>query len=220
MKKENKFFMYSIVVTMVSIIFFTIMGVLKNEYWRYIIYEKSPMGYYEATVLFLCFGLSLINCIKYYKDNNKINIRRAVIVAGFFYLFLDEKFAIHEYIREQILKPNKIKIDILYWMEPGDYALLGVLILGLITAIFLLKELKKNKRGFIFFIIGVLFSIMAVLDDSLNLKGMNIEIQKMIQYAEEIIETCGMICFLNFAGTVMIQNKISESVIVDKEYKM
>ncbi len=216
MKKENKFFMYSIVVTMIIITLFTIMGVLKNEYWRYIIYEKSPMGYYEALLLFLCFVVSGMNFIKYSRENNKINISRGIITMGFFYLFLDEKFGIHENIRERILKPNGIKIDFLYWMEPGDYALLGILILGLITAMFLLKELKKNKRGFIFFTIGVLFSIMAVLDDSLNLKGMNIEIQKMIQYAEEIIETCGMICFLNSVVTVMLQNKNSGAVRVDK----
>ena len=49
-----------------------------------------------------------------------------------------------------------------------------------------------------------------------KLKGMNIEIQKMIQYAEEIIETCRMICYLNSVVTVMKKKKNSESVRVDK----
>jgi hypothetical protein len=37
------------------------------------------------------------------------------------------------------LFPNGIKIDFLYWMEPGDYALLGILIFGIITAIIIFR---------------------------------------------------------------------------------
>lgn len=206
-KSENKFLGYSIIITLAVITLFTLVGIMKKDYWSYIIYEKSPMGYYEAMLLFLCFIVAGMNLMKYYREKNKINISRGIITLGFFYLFIDEKFGIHENIRERILKPNGVKIDFLYWMEPGDYALLGILIMGIIMALIIFKELKENKRGFLFFIIGVCFSAIAVLDDSMNLRGMDINIQKMVQYAEEILETCGMVCFLNSVVTVMLQEK-------------
>ena len=92
-------------------------------------------------------------------------------------------------------------------MEPEDYALLGILIIGIIMALIIFKELKENKRGFLFFIIGICFSIIAVFDDSMNLRGMDINIQKMVQYGEEMLETCGMLCFLNSVVTVMLDEK-------------
>ena len=97
-KSENKFLGYSIIITLAVITIFTLAGIVRKDYWSYIIYEKSPMGYYEAMLLFLCFVVAGMNLIKYYREKNKINISRGIITLGFFYLFIDEKFGIPENI--------------------------------------------------------------------------------------------------------------------------
>ncbi|MDI6707437.1 MAG: hypothetical protein QME73_14475 [Bacillota bacterium] len=54
-----------------------------------------------------------------------------------------------------------------------------------------------RKSAKICFLTGVLFSAIAVILDSFNVEGFSIHIQRIEQFVEEILETTGMVFFLN-----------------------
>jgi uncharacterized membrane protein len=173
------------------------MGIFRHGYWSYVIYEKSPFGWYEALLLFLCFVFAGYNLFLVYTAERRVNVPWLILSAGFFYLTLDEKFALHESIRENFFKSNDITLDIFFWTEKGDYVLLLLMAAGLFMLPFILKELKKNAKSFIFFIIAVIFGAAAVLTDSADLSLFSADTQKILQYAEEIFETASSLFFMN-----------------------
>lgn len=194
---ENKIFYGSAALSLAALVFCTVAGMLRHDYWSYVIYEKSPFGWYEAFLLFLCFIFAVCNLILIYKKEHKVNTVWALLSIGFLYLTFDEKFAIHEGIREGFFKPNDISLNIFFWVEKGDYVLLLLMIAGLLMLPFVLKELKKNRRTLLFFIIAVILSAAAVLTDSVNLSSFSVPVQKFLQYAEEIFETSAALFFMN-----------------------
>ncbi len=119
------------------------------------------------------------------------------MAAAFFYLTLDERFAIHERIRDKFLAPEDIKLSLFFWTSPGDFILLIFLVAGLIMSPFFIKLFKKRKSSLICFITAIVFSALAVLIDSIEVKSMAMDIQRAEQFIEEILETTGMIFFLN-----------------------
>jgi hypothetical protein len=83
-------------------------------------------------------------------------------------------------------------------MEQGDYVLIFILAIGLAFTPFALQELKKlNKSALIYFLIAIVFSIMAVVADSFDLHHFEYDFQKLLQYFEEVAETTAQIFFIN-----------------------
>jgi hypothetical protein len=167
------------------------------EYWKNIIYEKSPMTWFESMILFACTFISMLNFILLKAKTGQFNKVWFLFVMGFLYLTIDERFMVHEKIREQILKPNHLNIDFLFWVEKGDYVLIFLMVTGLFFVPMIWKELKSDKEATLFFLIAIFCSAVAVGLDTISLKGMSLQLQYVIQYFEEIAETAAMVCFLN-----------------------
>lgn len=168
------------------------------SWWKWIIFERTPMTWFESLLLYTCALISFgCTTFSFLERENKRTTLWALLGFAFFYLMLDERFAIHERIRDNILAPHNIKLPIFFWTSAGDFILLLYLVAGILLLPKFLALFKVRKSAYRLFIIGLCVSIVAVLMDSFNVKKMSIEFQRLEQFIEEILETAGMLFFLN-----------------------
>ncbi|MBA1335132.1 MAG: hypothetical protein HPY66_0754 [Firmicutes bacterium] len=156
------------------------------------------MTWFESILLYSCFVLSL-GCLLFSLLNNEPRKTRfwGLLCAGFLFLTLDERFALHERVRDAILSPRNIKLPIFFWTSAGDFILLLFAAAGILLLPRMIGLFSGRKSAKICFLTGVLFSAIAVILDSFNVEGFSIHIQRIEQFVEEILETTGMVFFLN-----------------------
>jgi len=168
------------------------------EWWKWIIFERTPMTWMESLLLYSCAIMALGCASLMYINQNSIKSKRWFFLGlVFFYLTLDERFAIHERIRDGFLAPNDINIPLFFWTSSGDYILLLLLALGLFTLPYMITLFKERKIALYCFIFSIVISSIAVVIDSIEVKELSIELQREEQFIEEILETVGMLFFLN-----------------------
>ena len=130
--------------------------------------------------------------------SDKISFRLwSTFSIGFLYLTLDERFAIHERIRDNLLAPMRIKLPLFFWTRYGDFILLVFLVAGLAFSFKMVNILKHRKISYILFVTGLLFAAAAVLLDSFEFTGYSLEVQRWEQFLEEILEIISMLFFFN-----------------------
>lgn len=183
----------------ISILFVSLLIIGKYpKWWEGVIFERSPMTWFESILLFSCLLLSvgclLFSVLKEYNSKTKL---WALMVIGFGYLTLDERFAIHERLRDGFLGPKGIKLPIFFWTSAGDFILLVFLVIGLLLLPKVLKLFKQRKTSLICFITGICFSAIAILMDSYNFEEMSVQVLRIEQFVEELLETTGMLFFVN-----------------------
>jgi asparagine N-glycosylation enzyme membrane subunit Stt3 len=176
-------------------------------YWEYVIAELGPMTWFESLLLFfaavlafLCAGLDFV------RRRGKDAFMWAVLAVGFLGLCADERFAIHERIRDNILAPHNVKL-IFFWVSPGDITLLLVMVAGLIFLFFILKQFKERKPAMLVFLAAVAVSAAAVISDSLDFTRMTIDELRYEQFIEELIETSAMLLYVT-SLYLMLSHKI------------
>lgn len=168
------------------------------KWWEYIIFERTPMTWLESILLFLC-AITAFSCgmLTYISKNSKQSSLWLIISTGFILLTLDERFAIHERIRDSILAPRGVKLSIFAWTSPGDFILLIVCIISLCFVPFIYKLFEQRKASLILFISAFIVTIVAIVFDSIEWKESIMEIQRIEQFLEEILETLAMLLFFN-----------------------
>ncbi len=90
----------------------------------------------------------------------------AVFAAGFVFLALDERFEIHERVRDGWLLPSG-SFDGIPFVRPGDVGLYAYLLAGVALATFLLAELWRVRRAFWLFAAGVALAAVFTVVDAL-----------------------------------------------------
>jgi len=167
-------------------------------WWKWIIFERTPMTWIESVILYTC-AIVALGCasLTFLKNEPKPAKLWVIMGMAFFYLSLDERFAIHERIRDNMLAPNEIQLPVFFWTAYGDFILLILLVIGFIMLPWLLSLFKERRVAFYCFISAIFFSAIAVIMDSIEVKMMAIEIQRIEQFVEEILETVGMLLFLS-----------------------
>ena len=174
------------------------------SWWKYTVPEQSPMTWFESVLLSACsFGAFGCAAAVFIKGAKKTPLIWTILGAAFFFLSLDERFAVHERIRDRILAPMNIKL-FFFWVDPGDIMLLIFMIFGLVFIPYMIKVFTVSKPGFLMFVFGVVISVLAVIIDSFSFKGLSIEMQRLQQYTEEMFETFAMLLFLNSFFNVFI----------------
>ncbi len=168
------------------------------EWWAWVIFERTPMTWMESLLLFTA-ALTAATCamFSYFQQNKRNLLVWLFITCGFFYLTLDERFAIHERIRDKILAPNNLDISLFFWTSSGDYILLIIMFIGLLTLPFIIRTFREKFSALLCFISAIIVSATAIIIDSITHEGMSIEAQRMEQFIEEILETTGMMLFLS-----------------------
>lgn len=192
------------------------------NYYKWIIPEDSPMTWLESVLLYSCFllgvGNFLVQLFQNLKEKNSSNrhlIAWSIFSLGFLYLCLDERFTIHERIRDLILSPRKIKLFVFFWTAPGDFILLLLLSLGLFILAKFWKALVHDKSTAILLGSAIFAAIFATLFDSFSFHNCSIEMQRLQQFIEEIFETFSMTMFFNvfFLNFVHRLNYLSSETV-------
>lgn len=186
------------------------------QYWTYVIEELGPMTWFEslllfftAVLIFLCAGLD------YVRGKSRHAFLWALLAAGFLALCADERFAIHERIRDNILAPNNIKL-IFFWVSPGDITLLLAMMAGLVFLFFIIKQFKEHRPAMLVFLLAVAVSAAAVISDSFDFTQMTVDELRLEQFVEELVETTAMLLYATSAY-LMLSGKLREIVMEGKK---
>jgi len=167
-------------------------------WWKAVNFEKTYMTDMEAVILLLSALAGAAGFVISLKAGDRRDALSFFIVfLGFLYLGFDEKFAVHEFIRDHYLVQSGFKIPFITWTAPGDYILISFFLLGLITMPFLWNVIKKSRGSVIFSILAVLFAGTAIVIDSLDMEKAGNSLFRLEQFCEELCETTAMILFLN-----------------------
>ncbi|HEY8529166.1 MAG TPA: hypothetical protein VIL22_05750 [Paenibacillaceae bacterium] len=167
------------------------------EYWRYVAPETSPLAWWESVLL----ALSSFACLLLAWDAWRREERRAVragwlaVAAGFALLALDERFAVHERIRDRFLKPTGIRL--LPWMEEGDWLIPLYALAGLAAAWGIWRLLGVRPASRRFFAAALVMAFCGAALDTVDIRSLDPAAERLLQSVEEIVEALAMTAFLS-----------------------
>ncbi len=167
------------------------------EYWKWIVSEMTPMTSLETTVMYTTALVAFSACAQSWIRNNPSFLDWGIFAAGFFFLALDDRFAIHERIRDRILIPHDVRVPFLPWVGPGDFILLLYAAIGLVLLPRFLRLFQGEARARQRLILGVVMAAIAVLMDSVEISQYDMATQRLEQTVEECVELLAQILFLH-----------------------
>lgn len=175
------------------------------DWWLLINYEQSPLTWFSSIQLFSI----ALTCGTLYilESRQSLTYFWALLTAAFLFFSFDERFQIHEKLRDHVFKPNDIGTNI-PGVGAGDFLFLVIGAVGLVFSFFLIKNLKPNRSFLIPFFLALITSLIATLFDAQPINPMEIRGARIHQFWEEILETIGqMFFFVSFL--VLIQTKLN-----------
>lgn len=165
-------------------------------YWAWIAPEQTPMTWLESVMLVLSAAAALSLAASVRMRGHGGMMPWLVVAAGFGYLALDERFALHERVRDGYLAPREVSAPFLPWVAPGDFVLLGYAVVGLALLPVVLRAFSGELRARRVFLAGVVLAALAVAGDSFDVQAMSTAMEIRVQTAEEIVELGSTTCFL------------------------
>jgi hypothetical protein len=167
------------------------------EYWKWINVEMTPMTSLEVAVMLTIALVALtVGAQAWITDKSEYRDWR-LLAVGFFYFALDDRFALHERIRDNILIPHDIRLPFMHWVGPGDFILLIYAAIGLALLPRFLRLFRGKIRALQRLLAGVFVSAVAVMMDSVELKLLAEDAQRLEQTVEECLELTAQILFLH-----------------------
>lgn len=125
----------------------------------------------------------------------------SVLASAFIALALDERFAIHERIRDRVLAPRDIRLPFLPWVGPGDFLILLVAVVGLLALPGLWRLFAADRLARTVLLVGVGLAATAVAMDSVSPDLMTIEVERLEQTLEECFEFAAGLALLAAVAT-------------------
>lgn len=160
------------------------------RWWVYVAREWSPMTWMQSVLMVLsAFLAATVAAQAWLAGRTRRDLLPFLLLTvGFGWLALDERFTIHERLRDNILAPRDIRIPFLPWVGPGDFLLLGYAIAGLIVLRLVLRALAADRRARGLFLAGVALAALVVGVDSFDPDRISLTVERYEQSAEEIVE--------------------------------
>lgn len=157
------------------------------RYWVWIAPERTPLAFLEALLLFSAALLSGLLALLATLQERPSHERRvwALGVLGFAFLGADERFALHERLRDNLLADVGVALP---WGAPGDYLLLLYLGAALTLLPSFVALLLGDRLALGMFAAGVVLSAIVVLADSLDVRAMTPATERLEQSLEEVLE--------------------------------
>jgi hypothetical protein len=111
-----------------------------------------------------------------------------LLAAGLTELTLDERFAIHERLRDRVLAPHHISVPFLPWVAPGDFLLLIYAIAGLLLLPRSWHLFKRDPWSRRLLLLAAVLAAAAVGFDSINPADWTVVQERFEQSLEECAE--------------------------------
>jgi len=163
-------------------------------YWEWLAPEQTPMTFVQAALLLLaatCAALSAAHATLSRQDRGSVR-RWSVLAIGFFALMFDERFALHERLRDGFLAGFGVGLP---WGAPGDYLLAILLVAGLLALPWLWPVLASDPLARRLFLAAVALAGIAVISDTFDVNRMTLAAERLQQSLEEVVEALACACF-------------------------
>ncbi|WP_157087121.1 hypothetical protein [Piscicoccus intestinalis] len=168
----------------------------RDSWWRYIALEQSPMTWLQSVVLVLTAAASLQVAVLVRRLQLPIGASWALLSFGFAALAFDERFAIHERVRDRILAPSGVRIPFLPWVGPGDFLMILLAVAGLAVLPLLWRGYRGDAWARTALLVGIGLALVAVAMDSIDPESMALTLERVEQTAEEVVEFGSALAFL------------------------
>jgi hypothetical protein len=176
------------------------------SYWEYIASEQTPMTWLQSVVLVVaaCASGLVASLVPPASPGTKSGGGRPwwVLCAGFAALSIDERFALHERVRDGYLAPRDVSIPLLPWVAPGDFLMLLVGLAGLALLPFVWRAVRDDMWCRTALLVGVVLAAAAVGLDSVDPSTWSLEGERMQQSGEEVLELASGLALL---GAVLLR---------------
>jgi hypothetical protein len=154
------------------------------RWWTQIAPEQSAMTWLQSVLLVVASAGAAMIAIA---DRSRSRMW-LVLAVGFGGLALDERFTIHERVRDTLLAPRHVAVPFLPWVAPGDFLLLAYGVVGLTLLPSVIAVFRPDRPATRALILGVLFASVAAGVDSINPATWTIGQERIQQSLEECIE--------------------------------
>jgi hypothetical protein len=169
------------------------------QYWKWIATEDTPMTTLQVAVMYTIALVSWANAgLQHLRFNAAKSSRWLVLGCSFFWLALDDRFAIHERIRDSFLAPRHVAIPFLP-IAAGDFVLLFYMAVGLLILKWLLPIFQETKTIRNRFLAGIAVSVLVVTVDAYDIHRLDINAERLEQTVEEVFELIAQTLFLQGA---------------------
>jgi hypothetical protein len=141
------------------------------EYWEMFAGEENAVTWFSSVQLLLLAAVAWGNRrVAELLAASPGRPRTAIwtfFALGFVFLSIDERFELHERLRDELLAPAGVATDVGF-LEPGDLGLYAILAVGLVATAFLVRELRERPLALGLFASGVVLAAAVTVTDSVR----------------------------------------------------
>jgi hypothetical protein len=173
------------------------------SWWAWIAMEATPMTWLQSVVLVVAaVGALLVahvlTLLHRSADGPAPSGARTwlLLAAGFGALAIDERFALHERVRDGVLAPRGITVPFLPWVAPGDFLVLAVALVGLALLPMVWRAVRPDPAAGRALLLGVLLAAVAVGSDSVDPATWSVAGERIQQSLEEVVELASGLALL------------------------
>lgn len=168
-------------------------------WWAWIAPELTPMTWLQSTGLLLAAAAALLlaHTLQLFGlDERSDVVTWRLLAMGMAALAVDERFALHERLRDGVLAPSDVTVGFLPWVAPGDFLLLVIAVVGLALLPRFQRALDDDRGARRALLLAVVLSAIAVGMDSINPSSWTVAAERLEQTVEEVIELGGTLALL------------------------
>lgn len=173
------------------------------SWWAWIAMEATPMTWLQSVVLVVAaVGAGLVAHVLALLHRPAAGPARSaartwlLLAAGFGALAIDERFALHERLRDGVLAPRGITVPFLPWVAPGDFLILAVAAVGLAVLPMVWRAVRPDPAAGRALLLGVVLAAVAVASDSVDPSTWSVAGERVQQSLEEVVELASGLALL------------------------
>ncbi len=176
------------------------------KYWLWIALEETPMTWVQTVLLMLAAAAAAVVAVigRLRSWSWAARFPYAALALGFTYLALDDRFALHERLRDRILAPHDVHIPGLTFLAPGDIQMILMGVVGLILLPFVLRALRVDRLAMVLFVLAAITAAITIAMDSIDPTTMTLDVERLEQTAEECLELLADCFFLASLGVRLL----------------
>lgn len=169
-------------------------------WWAWIAPEQVPMTWFQSVTLVVAGALAALAWFVARLGDLRPRAGLALLAVGFCALAFDERFALHERLRDGYLAPRDIRLPLLPWVAPGDFLLLLVGLVGLVLLPVVLGSMREDRWATGLLAVGVVLACVTVGTDSIDPHTWSVAAERVQQTLEEVLELGAGLAFLGSVG--------------------
>ncbi|MFI6575348.1 hypothetical protein ACIBFB_06070 [Nocardiopsis sp. NPDC050513] len=166
------------------------------RYWEWIAPELTPMTWLQSVALVLAGAGCGLVALVLGRTGERPRWIWPLLGAGFVALAVDDRFALHERVRDGYLAPRGVTVPFLPWVAPGDFLILGVAVVGLALLPSVWRAMRPDRGATAALVVGVVLSATAVGVDSVDPATWSVSAERLQQSLEEVAELGGGLALL------------------------